>query len=219
MLLLCVLYVVVYTHLFPLYTCFRCTVAVPFPVLLLLFSFSPFPEIQFRPFLLFIAFGHPLHFGDPAFDFWTYLHTSAIMAGDDSFSDDPPAVASTVDVKIPEFWIASLALWFKQADAAFPQAKVTLSMTKYDHILIKLPREVLDSVADVVQGVEDDSTDAYEQLKERLVGDYSLTKWQQAAKIVDHPGLGDSRPSALMAQILALLLEKEKPGTSSCTCL
>lgn len=130
------------------------------------------------------------------------------MAGDDS-----PAEANVVSVKLPEFWANKPTLWFKQVEAAFRRGRITTSATKYDYVLVKLPPEILDSVADIVNAVDDETADPYEQLKARLEGDYGLSKWQQAARIVDHPGLGDGRPSALMSQLLALLPTGEKPGT------
>lgn len=117
-----------------------------------------------------------------------------------------------LSVKLPEFWPSKPSLWFKQAEAAFRRANITRSFTKYDHVLIKLPREILDSVADIVEGVEDSTADPYEQLRDRLVKDYGPTQWQRCDSIIDHPGLGDSRPSHLMAQMLSLLPPEEKPG-------
>lgn len=130
----------------------------------------------------------------------------------DSEAALPPAI-NNVAIKLPEFWTTNPALWFKQVEAAFRRGRVTVSATKYDHVLVKLPIEVLDSVADVVNAIDDDTVDPYEQLKARLISDYGLSKWQRAARIIDHPGLGDSRPSALMSQLLSLLPPDEKPGT------
>lgn len=133
------------------------------------------------------------------------------MAGDEQQA--AAAELNTVSVKLPEFWVANPNLWFKQAEAAFRRARITSSSTKYDYVLMKLPPDVMDAVADIINQVEDDTADPYEQLKTRLSNDFGMSKWQQVARLVEHPGLGDSRPSALMAQLLALLPPGEKAGT------
>jgi hypothetical protein len=83
---------------------------------------------------------------------------------------------------------------------------------KYDFVLIKLPPAVVQAVRDLIQSVDDTTPDAYEQLKGRLVGSFGQSMWQQANAIIDHPGVGDTRPSALMNSMLSLLPEGERPG-------
>jgi hypothetical protein len=95
------------------------------------------------------------------------------------------------NVWLPEFWPHDPIMWFKQAEAAFRRGNVTDSLVK---------------------AVDDSTPDAFEQLKSRLVGSFWQSKWQQANAIIDHPGVGDTRPSALMNSMLSLLPEGEKPG-------
>ena len=139
--------------------------------------------------------------------------------GEDTAQLQPPVVlqapataAGHRDAKLPEFWAANPRMWFKQAEAAFRRSNINNSYIKYDYVLMKLPTEVLDTVVDIVNEVEDNTPDAYERLRDRLIGDYGLTQWQRAARIVDFPGLGDGRPSALMSAMLALLPPGEKAG-------
>ncbi len=54
--------------------------------------------------------------------------------------------------------------------------------------------------------------DAYERLKDHLCRNYSKSKWQQGYALLDHPGLGDRRPSQLLQDMRALLPEKEAEG-------
>jgi hypothetical protein len=54
--------------------------------------------------------------------------------------------------------------------------------------------------------------DAYERLKEHLCKNYSKSKWQQGYSLLDHPGLGDRRPSQLLQDMRALLPDKEVEG-------
>ena len=124
-----------------------------------------------------------------------------------------PAVAAVVVVKLPAFWVAEPLMWFAQAEAAFRRGNITVSSTKYDHILMKLPESVLVSVRDVIQTVDDNTENPYGLLKARLLTSFGATKWQLAAKLLDYPPLGDARPSALMDNMLALLPPGERPGT------
>jgi hypothetical protein len=54
----------------------------------------------------------------------------------------PPIQVNAVAVKLPDFWTADPTTWFAQAEAAFRRSNVTVSYTKYDHVLMKLPQDV-----------------------------------------------------------------------------
>jgi hypothetical protein len=98
-------------------------------------------------------------------------------------------------------------------EAAFRRAKIIDSHMKYDYILMKLPESMLASVKDVVRAVTDSTADPYAELKNRLVSSYTQSKWQLANRLLDHPDIGDMRPSMLMDSMLALLLLGDQPGT------
>jgi len=89
-----------------------------------------------------------------------------------------------------------------------------IDRTQYDHVLAKLPCEVLESVSDLVKEVAADpaATDCYCRLRDRLTGSYDETDWQRLERLVTHGGIGNRRPTALMNQLLALLPTGEKPG-------
>jgi hypothetical protein len=61
------------------------------------------------------------------------------------------------------------------------------------------------SVRDLVNTMQPNTPDAYEQLKARLTASYGKTKWQQVNALLDMPPLGDKRPSHLLNEMLALL--------------
>jgi hypothetical protein len=118
----------------------------------------------------------------------------------------PPTVnVNAVAVKLPEFWPADPQTWFHQAEAAFRRSNVTVSFTKYDHVLMKLPTDVVMSVRDLVNSMQPNTPVAYEQLKARLTASYGKTKWQQVNALLDMPPLGDRRPSHMMNEMLALI--------------
>jgi hypothetical protein len=115
---------------------------------------------------------------------------------------------NAIAVKLPEFLPADLQTWFHR------RSNVTTSFTKYDHVLMKLPTDVVMTVRDMVNTMQPNTPDAYEQLKARLTASYGRTKWQQVNTLLDMPPLGDRRPSHLMHEMLAQLPTGEnKDGT------
>jgi hypothetical protein len=84
---------------------------------------------------------------------------------------------------------------------------VTSSSGKFDYVLMKLPTEVLKSIRSVLQTAPAAGEDCYEQLSS-----HGRSKWKLANQLLDHPALGDSRPSALMDSMLAVLPPGEQAG-------
>jgi hypothetical protein len=122
------------------------------------------------------------------------------------------AFVSSGPVHVPEFWIDELELWFARVEASFRSANVTSPSTKFDYVLMKLPMEVLKSVRSVIQTAPADGEDIYERLKSRLLSSHGRSKWKLANQLLDHPALGDNRPSALMDSMLAILPPGEQAG-------
>jgi hypothetical protein len=86
----------------------------------------------------------------------------------------------------------------------------------YDYILMKLPEDVVMSVRALVSAIEADPVkqeQSYTLMKEALLGSYGKTKWQMAYALLDHPELGDRRPSAMMAEMLSLRFETSAPDS------
>jgi hypothetical protein len=86
----------------------------------------------------------------------------------------------------------------------------------YDYILMKLPEDVVMSVRALVSAIEADPVkqeQSYTLMKEALLGSYGKTKWQMAYALLDHPDLGDRRPSAMMAEMLSLRFETSAPDS------
>jgi hypothetical protein len=74
----------------------------------------------------------------------------------------PTVNVNAVAVKLPDFWPADPQTWFHQAEAAFRRSNVTVSFTKYDHVLMKLPTDVVMSFRDLVNSMQPNTPDAYE---------------------------------------------------------
>jgi hypothetical protein len=107
-------------------------------------------------------------------------------------------------------------MWFSQAEAQFRRARVTAETTMYDYVLMKLPQDVVMSVRALVSAIEADPVkqeQSYTLMKEALLGSYGMTKWQMAYSLLDHPDLGDRRPSAMMAEMLSLRYETTAPDS------
>jgi hypothetical protein len=107
-------------------------------------------------------------------------------------------------------------MWFAQAEAQFRRSRITAETTMYDYILMKLPQDVVMSVRALVSAIEADPVKqetSYTLMKEALLGSYGMTKWQMAYALLDHPDLGDRRPSAMMAEMLSLRYETTAPDS------
>ncbi len=107
-------------------------------------------------------------------------------------------------------------MWFSQAEAQFRRARITAQTTMYDYILMKLPQDVVMSVRSLVSAIEADPVKqeaSYRLMKEALLGSYGMTKWQMTYSLLDHPDLGDRRPSAMMAEMLSLRFETTTPDS------
>jgi hypothetical protein len=115
-------------------------------------------------------------------------------------------------VRLPDFWVSDPNMWFARAEAVFRRARINSSIVRYDYVLMKLPEDVLRSVRDLVQAVTDETADAYEQLKYRLLSSYGMSKWQLAGRIIDFTVSADARPSTLLDGMLSLLPTGEQPG-------
>jgi hypothetical protein len=126
------------------------------------------------------------------------------------------APVAHVAVKLPVFWVKDPKMWFSQAEAQFRRARVTAETTMYDYVLMKLPEDVVMSVRSLVSAIEADPVKqetSYNLMKEALLGSYGKTKWQMAYALLDHPELGDRRPSTMMAEMLALRYETTAPDS------
>ena len=125
----------------------------------------------------------------------------------------PTEFVAKVSVKLPDFWTEDPDLWFLHAEAAFRNAQITQSKTKFDHIVQKLPQKIMVSVRGLIMGSATSSETPYEDLKAKLVSLYTLSRWQKVSKLIHHPGLGDGRPTAFIDTMLTLLQEDETPGS------
>ena len=132
--------------------------------------------------------------------------------------DSPPAgaagpyVVNSVAIKLPPFYTDQPELWFAQAEAQFALRRpaVTDQLTRFYHVVGQLPMAV--STEMKAQITSPAAATAYDDLKRRLISRFKPTKWQQAEFLVNHPSIGDRRPSQMYCQMLAQLPDGDTPG-------
>jgi len=113
-----------------------------------------------------------------------------------------------VAVKLPQFWTSDPDAWFLQSEACFRRARVTDELTKFDHVVMQLPKEILSHFKDLIRNPGETP---YETLKSRLIKDFTPPTWDAMWNIIQHPDLSDQSPSTLLATLLGMIPTGEKP--------
>ena len=68
-------------------------------------------------------------------------------------TSDAVPVAANISMKLPTFctfWPDAAEVWFSQADAQFAIQNVTVSKTKFYHVVAVLPQEVSSQILDLI---------------------------------------------------------------------
>lgn len=119
---------------------------------------------------------------------------------------------NSVTIKLPPFWTEEPELWFVQAEAQFQlrSPPITTQKTRFWNVVGKIPAAVSREVKTLLQNPNWET--AYDDLKEALIQRYTPSKWQKAEALINHPGIGDSRPTALWNSMMAQLPDGEPPG-------
>ena len=119
------------------------------------------------------------------------------------------ARVSAVSVKLPPFWSDKTALWFAQAEAQFALRNITEQRTKFNHVLAILDSRTAERAMDIIAAPGET---AYDNLKARLTGAFSLSDPEKADRLLDMTGLGDQTPSQLVDRMLMLVPAGQNPG-------
>ncbi len=80
----------------------------------------------------------------------------------------------------------------------------------YNHVLMKLPEDVIMSVGSLISDIEADPV-KQETSYQLIKNAFGKTKWQMAYALLDLPDLGDHRPSAMMVEMLSFRFETSAP--------
>ena len=106
-------------------------------------------------------------------------------------------------LKLPTFWSSQPRVWFAQAEAQFEIRRITADETKYYHILAALDQGTATRLLDLISAPPRENK--YQTLKDRLVATFGLSQRERAGRLLHTRPLGDSKPSVLMDEMLALL--------------
>ena len=113
------------------------------------------------------------------------------------------AEENAVALKLPTFWTSQPRVWLAQAEAQFVIRKITADDTKYYHVLSALDQDTATRLLDLISLPPPENK--YQALKDRLVDTFGLSKRERASLLLHTRPLGDSKPSVLMDEMLALL--------------
>jgi hypothetical protein len=108
-----------------------------------------------------------------------------------------------VSLKLPTFWTVQPEVWFAQAEAQFSLRGVSRDETKYFYVLSALDQDTATRLLDLIS--QPPSANKYETLKDRLISTFGLNRRERASRLLHFRPLGDSKPSALMDEMLSLL--------------
>ena len=112
-----------------------------------------------------------------------------------------PSPVANVSMKLPVPDAAEV--WFALADGQLSICSVTVSKTKFYHMVVVLPQEFALQILELIEAPP--AGDPYEVLREHLITLYTLNDYQGFEALVSLPLLGHQKPSHLMNRMLALL--------------
>ena len=98
-----------------------------------------------------------------------------LVAEDEALPPTTP-MANNMTIKLPAFWPDAAKVCFAQADAQFAIKAVTVSKTKFYHMVAVLPQEVPAQILDLIRAPP--ARTPYKVLKDRLITLYSLNEYQ-----------------------------------------
>ena len=114
----------------------------------------------------------------------------------------PPAVFAAT-VKLPDFRMHDPEPWFQHVEAQFHLRGITTDDTKYFHVVAALDSATTRRLMGLLR--DPPVADKYTALKSQLLLIYQLSDIEQADRLLSLYGLGDSKPTDLMENMLALM--------------
>jgi hypothetical protein len=110
-------------------------------------------------------------------------------------------------VTLPNFWLEDPVGWgFQHAKAEFLLTRIPAnSFVCYIHVMHALPSKALIAIRDLARNVTAAMPDPYNLIKDALLARFTPLSLQMCFHLLDMPLLGDRRPSALFAEMQALL--------------
>ena len=110
---------------------------------------------------------------------------------------------SPAQIKLPPFWPKDPAVWFAQIEAQFLTRGITVSKTKFNHVVSCLAPEYATKVRDLL--LEPPAEQPYETLKAQMTKRTSASEQHQIQELLSAEELGDRTPSQMLRRIQQLL--------------
>ena len=66
-------------------------------------------------------------------------------------TSDAVPIAANISMKLPTFWPDAAEVWFTQVDTQFAIRNVTVSKTKFYHVVAVLPQEEASQILDLIR--------------------------------------------------------------------
>lgn len=95
--------------------------------------------------------------------------------------------------KLPTFWPNAPEAYFVQAESNFETARITVSRTKYNHLVNALPQHVVIENLRVLRE-SSASNDPYENLKAALIMNYTQSETNRLEDLLSQAEMGDKTP-------------------------
>lgn len=110
---------------------------------------------------------------------------------------------ATLTVNIPAFNPTNIKTWFIQIQALFDAKRITSQRTKYCYLVEKLPADVVEEVADLLENVPEDNP--YDELKKAILRRTGFSNETRLRNLFTQVELGDRTPSQLLRYMRTLL--------------
>ena len=117
---------------------------------------------------------------------------------------------TAVTVKLPPFYTSNARFWFAHAEQQFFFKNITADDTKFGHLVTAIQEDVALKVMEAIESPPDGRK--YDNLKDELLRQFTLSPAEMAETLLNLPGLGDQRPSHLLQKILSLHPKDDKPN-------
>jgi hypothetical protein len=111
-------------------------------------------------------------------------------------------------ITLPLFWTDNAAGWFTHVESCFRAKGVMEEWDRFDHTVATLSKEIIQLCFHAV--AHPDDHEPYTVLKEDLLQQHTLTKYQLIERLLAVGPLGSLRPSQLLAEMMELCPDDEE---------
>ena len=131
----------------------------------------------------------------------SFAMNSAAAPGPSAAVPNKINTINTIAVKLPQLWQSKVCSWFAQAEAQFVNSGVTMSLTKYYHVIKALQESSIKLIPGLLVPQADDPNSV---LKRWLIELYDLSDYERAELLMALPQVNrDIRPSMLLNKMMA----------------